>query len=447
MRIILTILLAITLQAQAANDSEMSIGVSVISLKDKKVVLARDDQKLFTPSSTMKILTTAAALHYLGPAYRFETGFYTNSRTKARIENLIVKASGDPSLSSADLQKLVVELKQLGIREIKRNIVMDVSVFDAVAYGKGWMLGDMNEGYSAPISGISVDDNKVVFGLVSPSGLTVFPATSYFSIENKIQTTTGATRLNLSIPLEQGIIKGTRVIVEGQMKPGAPAKYDTLAVNDPVEFAGTLIAETLKKNGIAFKGKIVRGTLAKDAKLLTYHVSAPLSEMSINFMKMSNNHAAEMLVKTIGAIQSGAQGTFENGLLAIRKFLESKANVAIGSSVIADGSGLSRYNQISAKSLTDLLTYCWNDFRIGPEFVASLALMGEEGTLKNTKSSELLGNVRAKTGSMTNLRSLAGYMKKEDGEVLAFAILTNGGGREKQQAAIDEILTSLKKSL
>jgi len=434
------------LQARATPDSEMSVGVSVISLKDKKVVLARDEQKLFTPSSTTKILTTAAALHYLGPSFRFETGFYTNNRIKAQIDDLIVKAGGDPSLSSADLQKLVVELKQLGIREISRNIVMDVSVFDDVAYGKGWMLGDMNEGYSAPISGISVDDNKIVFGLVSPTGITVFPATSYFKIENKVKSVTnGATRLSLTIPNAQGITKGTKVVVEGQIRPGSATKYDTLAVNDPVEFAGVLIAEALKKNGIAFKGKIVRGTVAKDAKLLTYHLSSPLSEMSINFMKMSNNHAAEMLVKMIGVNQSGAPGTFENGLSAIRKFLETKANVALGNSVTADGSGLSRYNQFSAKSLTDLLTYCWSDFRIGPEFVASLALIGEDGTLKNTKSSGLLGNVRAKSGSMSNLRSLAGYMKREDGEVLAFAILTNGGGREKQQAAIDEILSSLKK--
>jgi D-alanyl-D-alanine carboxypeptidase/D-alanyl-D-alanine-endopeptidase (penicillin-binding protein 4) len=441
-----------TLTAPKVRDPEISVGVSVVSVRDKKVVLARDEQKLFTPSSTAKVLTIAAALHYLGPAYRYDTGFYASQKKGSQIQDLVLKASGDPSFSSADLTKLVTEVHQLGIRSIKGNIVIDTSVFDDVPYGKGWMLDDLNEGYSAPISGISIDHNRIAFGLIpspapgDPIAMTMFPSSTYVSVVNRAKTAHERSKrgLTLTHPEKQGVAKGTAIVVEGQAPASSFTTYETLSVNDPVDYAGFLIQEELKKNGISFKGKVIRGNVPQKMLLLTHHFSAPLSEMAIDFVKMSNNHAAETLLKSIAFAQNGAPATFENGLAAVKHFLESKAGVHLGEMVMADGSGLSRYNQISAKHLTDLLSFMWNDFRTGPEFVASLALYGEDGTLKTGKGNSLVGSVRAKTGSMSNLKSLAGYIRRENGEVLAFAILTSGSTANKQQRVIEDILTSIK---
>lgn len=435
------------------SESQISVGVSAVSIRDKRVVMAIDGHKLFTPSSTAKVLTLAAALRYLGPHYRYDTGVYTREREGSTLKDLILKASGDPAFASTDLAKLVTELKQLGINSVKGDIIIDTSVFDEVAYGKGWMLDDMNEGYSAPVSGISIDDNRIVFGLIpgssanDPVGITLFPQTNYFTLANKAVTTAkGPQKIKLKLDGKQGITKAAAVTVEAQMHASSATKYDSLAISNPVEFAGSLLAQELKKNGIVFKGKILNAKMPQKTKLLTHHISPPLSEMAIDFMKMSNNHAAEMLLKSIAVAKFGEPGTFDNGLQALRVFLKEDVKTTLGDLVCADGSGLSRYNQISATHFTDLLAYMWQDFRTGPEFVASLALFGEDGTLKSSKNETLLGKVRAKTGSMTNLKSLAGYLKRDDGDVIAFAILTHGGSTAKQQQIIEDILSSLNKS-
>jgi PBP4 family serine-type D-alanyl-D-alanine carboxypeptidase len=348
----------------------------------------------------------------------------------------------------------MAELKQLGIRKVTGDIIVDASIFDDVPYGSGWMVSDLNEGYSAPVSGISVDHNRMVFGFFpgatshSPAHITIFPDTNYFTIQNHARTSNGKTShgIKLSLASKEGIKKGSHVLVEGRMPLASPVKYDSLAIHNPPEFAAQLMKEQLKKNGIAFQGKLRKDKMSSTAKLVTHHYSPPLSEMIIDFAKMSNNHATETLLKTIGAVHSGEPGRFETGILAVRHFLENVVGVSLTGMVAADGSGLSRYNQVSAKQMTDLLAYMWNSFHIGPEFVTCLAIFGEDGTLKRSKEASLNGNVRAKTGSMRNLHSLAGYLHLDSGDVVAFAVLTHGSSNnpQSQKRVIEEILTTVK---
>lgn len=433
-----------TLGNLAIANPNMTLGVSVVRLKDKKALVAHNDRKLFIPASTAKLLTMASALHYLGPQYRYDTKLYTQKREHStKLQYLYLKASGDPSFSSLDIAKLVTELKQLGVRKVSGDIVIDATVFDDVHYGKGWLMKDLKEGYSAPISGISIDHNKVAFGIFAgtqvkePTRLTVFPNTNYFTLVNKIQTGTAASayKLDISTGTPTGITRDLKVVLEGNVSASMPVKYETIAINDPSDFAGFVLMEELAKNGIAFSGKLTKGKVPENAQLITHHVSATLAELLFDLAKYSDNHAAESLVKTIAVKQSGAPGTFENGLLAIRQFLEQKAGLELGGVVNADGSGLSRYNQLSAKHLTDLLTFMWSNYRIGPEFVGALARFGDDNSL-----------VRAKTGTMQNIRGLAGYLPLANGDVVAFAILTNGSASSPKgsKPIIDAILTTIK---
>lgn len=442
---------------------ELNVGVSFVFAQDKnRSLFGYNEQKLFTPGSTTKLLTCAAALHYLGPHFRYDTEIYAEKIRRHEIHHLYLKASGDPSFSSSDIAKLIAELKQLGVRAVTGDIVVDASIFDDVSYGNGWMWNDLNEGFSAPVSGISVDHNRIAFGifpgekLQAPLLITSFPATRYFEVDNqgKTDTETSTRKLALSISLPRqhtnshssGIFLGSKVRIEGKTPLGSQVKYETLAIQNPTEFAAFLIEEELKKNGIAFRGKLRQGQVSSRAELITHHFSPPLSEMIIQFMKLSNNHATEMLLKSIGMLQGGAPGTFDKGIIALRQFLEMDAKVLLNGLVAADGSGLSRYNQISAKQLTDLLVYMWNNFQIGPEFISSLAIYGEDGTLKKGIDQALSNSLRAKTGSLHNIRSLAGYLQLDSGEVVAFAILTNGSTskQQSQRQIIEDILTSLK---
>jgi D-alanyl-D-alanine carboxypeptidase/D-alanyl-D-alanine-endopeptidase (penicillin-binding protein 4) len=228
------------------------------------------------------------------------------------------------------------------------------------------------------------------------------------------------------------------------MPQDSDVKYETLAIRAPLDFAGFFVREQLKKNGIAFKGQVKVGMTPPDAIRITHHYSAPLSEMSIDFMKMSNNHATETLLKTLGAQSVKGQGTFANGLEAVKRFLAQEVRIDPAAFMSADGSGLSRDNRVSAKLLTDLLSYMWKNFQAGPEFISSLALYGEDGTLRRQNDPLFIKRVRAKTGSMRDIKSLAGYLQLESGKVIGFAVLTNGApGQTAQKKAIDAILLAL----
>jgi D-alanyl-D-alanine carboxypeptidase/D-alanyl-D-alanine-endopeptidase (penicillin-binding protein 4) len=163
-------------------------------------------------------------------------------------------------------------------------------------------------------------------------------------------------------------------------------------------------------------------------------------------MKWSNNHGMECLLKRVGAVTTLSPGSWANGTLAVRNFLQTVVGLDVSAIAVEDGSGASRYSMVTPAQLTRLLGVLHDSFNIGPEFVAALPIGGVDGTLGHRMlAPSLHARVRAKTGSMTGVSNLAGFLETEDGERLAFAILMDAypGSVEPLRRLQDDILLLL----
>ena len=197
------------------------------------------------------------------------------------------------------------------------------------------------------------------------------------------------------------------------------------AISDPTRFAAASFRTFLQKEGVTVRGGILQGRTPKEARLLARDLSRPLGVIIRGLNKFSNNFMAEQLLKTMGAELHGLPGTAENGLLEVRKFLVS-LGISPAHFELADGSGLSRLNKTTPRVLATVLERVYHDFRLRPEFVASLAVVGVDGTVrKKFRSRPEARRVRAKTGLLFGVHALSGYAAAKNGEVLVFSILIN----------------------
>jgi D-alanyl-D-alanine carboxypeptidase/D-alanyl-D-alanine-endopeptidase (penicillin-binding protein 4) len=211
-------------------------------------------------------------------------------------------------------------------------------------------------------------------------------------------------------------------------------------------FAATILKEELERLGVTIKGKISRGKTPENAMVLTQHDSRSLAEALIDFTKVSNNVAHDTLVKAIAAESGVMPATSQAGLKRIVEFLKSNVGVEANELVAADGAGLSRYNLITPNQMVKLLDYSANHFHMGAEFMAALSFGGEDGLIRSRLTADAVrGQVRAKSGTMSGLSSLVGYLTDNKGERYAFAIMINNfvGSVAPYVALQDRILTSL----
>lgn len=366
------------------------IGIQVRLVSSGKILYEKNPHEFFIPASTLKLLTLATALNTLGPSYRFETQVFYDG-------NLYLKGSGDPSFSVHNLDDLAGRIKQL-INKPIRNIIIDDSVFDKNYYGNGWLEEDYREGFSAPLSGINVNYNRLLVGLLPERKNFLDPWTRFVKLKTK----------------KSGDFKitGHGMDIRGKILKLTSPQYQTYAVKDPVLWAGFLFKEALGRVGMTIKGHVKTGLVPTDLKPVTSHFSPYLSEMAIYYTKFSNNLGYEALLKTLGA------GNFEKGLEVVRQF--------VGFEGMVDGSGLSRLNSISPAQMTDFLIQTAKNFKISSEFMSALPIAGEDGTLVNGFQKEpFRGNMRAKTGSMSGVQNLAGYYQRPDGQVVAFTLFAN----------------------
>ncbi len=432
---------------------QAKIGIQIVALQKDEVIYQHNPNQMFTPASILKLYTAAAALHYLGPSYRFGTQVLVEDLNKNQIGDLYVRASGDPNFSANDITKIANTVKQLGIKNIQGNIVIDDDQFDGILWGNGWMWNDMINGYSAPISALNVDYNRIaVFAWPQknpgdPVGITIEPYTNFIKVNVTAKTAEANSSSSMQFSLippgqkqakgaspTNGLIKDQTIYVSGKLPKHKTYQYETFSIANPSLFAGFLLKEQLEKNGIQIKGQVKQGETATNARLVDTITSRPLSESLIDIVKFSNNQATETLLKAIGLKVGEAPGSFEKGTKAVREFLSQEVKIKTKGLVNADGSGLSRYSQTSPEQMTSVLRYMWHNFRGGAEFVATFPIAGEDGTLNsNWKTSPLKGRIRAKTGTMSNICSLAGYLDGTPLETYAFTFMINGSSFDGEQ--------------
>jgi D-alanyl-D-alanine carboxypeptidase/D-alanyl-D-alanine-endopeptidase (penicillin-binding protein 4) len=417
------------------------VGIRVESLRTGEVLYQRNSEKLVIPASNMKIVTMSVAAERLGWNHRFETTLDAAGAIKDGTlqGDLVVTGTGDPSIGSSDAKpaRLFDEwadaLQQAGIKRVAGRIIGDDNAFDDEAWGPGWAWDYLSAAYAAPSGALSYNEN-IVIARITPgrdSGVAatieIGPAGYPFEIVNEI--TTGEPKSPASVELERNP-GSARLVFRGRVPVGGAVLTRTTTIENPTTFFVEGLRLVLASRGIIAGGGAwdidqIKAPVAPGARQrIALHKSEPLSALGGYFLKDSQNFYGEMLLKAIGR-SSGRAGSTTAGRQAARETLAAWG-VPADSLVVYDGSGLSRYNYVSADAIVLILKRVWNDDKLRGPFVAALPVGGHDGTLSTRmRKTALDRHVQAKTGTISNVRSLSGYVETKAGEKLVFSMIAN----------------------
>lgn len=441
--------------------------VFVKSLVSDDVLFAHQADRLMIPASTMKLITLAVAAERLGWDYRYETQLLSAGSVVDGVlrGDLIVRGSGDPTINTnaGDSDRAPVfeswaeTLGAAGITAIAGRVVGDDNRVEDAALGYGWSWDDLPYGFATPGGALQHHDN-VVRLTVRPGSVanenTIIELDSPASgvrVINRVVTTWPGEETELVLKRRRdGALE-----VRGWISARASPEYQTASVENPTIFFVQGLKETLQRLGTTVSGEAMdiddldtphTGLDEGDLRVLTTHRSAPLSEIATTLMTVSQNLYAETLLRTLD--EGHAEQTSAAGRNVVREVLESWG-IDNTRFVIADGSGLSRYNYVTARTLVDVLQRMHTDPRHATPFRATLPVAARNGTLETRLTgTAAAGNVHAKTGSMSNVRALSGFVTSADGEPLAFAVLANNfpGPARPILAVIDRLVDQLASS-
>ncbi len=419
-----------------------SVTFCIIDADSGKTVFSYNDLKSLVPASVLKLVTSSAALEMLGPDYRFHTSIaYTgviNRHSGKLAGNIIIKGGGDPVLGSKRfdgyysgfMDKWVEKIKELRIRKISGQIITDDSYYDYRPVPDKWLWEDEGNYYGAGAYGLSLFDNSYEVHLKSaydgqkPVITGIFPPECMIVLENRLVTadnSDGGTVFTAPY--------STYGWLAGSIPPGSDDFVLKASINDPPLLMASMFNRKLQSAGVIISGKPVTSRQLKswpDGNNITVDdvLSPPLRDIAAVMNHESINMYAEHIVKELGKVFRN-QGTTGAGIDVIDGFL-SKAGISHSGVFIEDGSGLSPLNAISAREVTDLLFYMKRKGKYFSDFYSSLPQAGSEGTLKNFFTDPVFGNsMRAKSGSMTRVRSYAGYVTAKSGKNLIFCIIIN----------------------
>ncbi|HET6762623.1 MAG TPA: D-alanyl-D-alanine carboxypeptidase/D-alanyl-D-alanine-endopeptidase [Longimicrobiaceae bacterium] len=419
-------------------------GVLVRSLDRGDVLYEREAGKLVVPASNMKIVTGAVALEALGPDYRFRTRVASTGAARGGTlqGDLVVTGGGDPTIaahftggdSRAVFRAWADSLRARRITRLSGSVVGVDDVFDDVPLGRGWAWDDLDASYSAEVSGLELNEGMATVRVApgttigSPATVTVEPATAYLPVTNA--ATTGApgsaATVEIGRPLQEA-----GIVVTGSIPSDTTGVSDEVAVRDNALYFATVLRESLIAAGIRVDGtaedadtRLVSIDTAALQPLFT-HSSPPLREVLAGFLKPSQNQIGEMLLKTLGHELRGGPGSARSGAAVVDSVLRTWGLPSARLLAQADGSGLSRYDLVAPELLAGILAHMARS----PNWAVwyqDLPIAGVDGTLAaRMKGTPLAGNVHAKTGTLTGVRSLSGYLTTAGGEHLVFSIIAN----------------------
>ncbi len=416
-----------------ANDVKPNVnyGVVIRDAQTGKILYSRQPYHLYAPASVQKLFTAIAALSYLGSDFHFSTKLLTQSQIKDHTlqGDLTVKFSGDPEFKTADLNKLFAKLKDLGINRIHGHVYIDSTDYGPVPYAPGWMWDDLSYSYAAPLSAIIINRNKFLLqfipakkGQVRPKIYPILPS-GIVTIDNNVTTTS---KFIKKCPLTIYSDVHNHYRLAGCLNRDWGQQRRTLAIRDPDVYGKVLVEQALQDNNIGYTGRVTFHKAPAEAVVLAEHQSPPLRKMLKEMLKNSDNLTADSLLKKIGQVYYKEQGTWQNGLNALKKILKP-TGIDFKHSLLNDGAGLSRYNLVTPQQLTKLLYYAYHNPNIKSALIPALPIGGIDGTLIGRMNPISDGrHVHAKTGSMTGVTTLSGYIYTHHHGVLIFAVMMNG---------------------
>lgn len=410
-------------------------------LDRKKTLYSYHGDQMMISASLSKIPTALAAHKLLGQNFQFVTKLQTPKKFIKNNElksDLWVNFGGDPTLTDTQLKLLFSQLQKKGIHSIRGNVYIDSSIFAGYPYGTGWAWDDLSIRFAAPVTASIVNHNAFRVSLLpgkelhQPAVLKFQRPVPPIKMDNNI-ITAYPTPAQVSGRCELSLVMqpGNYYKLDGCIEPSRRPQQLFFAINDPSEFISYHVKRALQQNNIQLTGRVIADAAAPTAnnmETLAEHRSQSLNSILATMLKKSDNLIADTLLKFMGHRYYKTAGTFDNGSQALRNILQDDLNIDLKNSVMVDGSGLSSYNLLSAKTFMQLLIKGWNIPNNKLNFPNSLSIVGRDGTLVHRqalKRKKLSGRVSAKTGTLSGVSNLAGYLITEDNHHVAFVIMLN----------------------
>ena len=439
-------------------------GMDVRALERNERLYARNPDVLLTPASAMKLVTLAATAERLGWDARFETALLAAApiRDGVLLGDLVVRGAGDPTINASGGNLFLDwadELRSLGVRRIAGRIIgdddiLDDGALDTPGFGSGWAWDDFARGFAAPAGALQHREN-VVEVVVTPGSSAGRPAIARFrhpGSDLRLRNEVVTVRADQTAGIRLRRLPGhPALVVSGRIPEGGSPVVRFAAVGNPTLFFVRAFEATLEQRGIAVDGEAIDidSLAARDKapallglRPLVSHRSEPLSTIGVDMLKQSKNLYAESLVRHLGV----AAGSAAHAGRAVVAEVLADWGIDGRRAVVADGSGLSRYTYLTAGALVEVLARLYQDPDHRTRIMAALPVAGRDGTLRRRLvGTAAEGVARAKTGSMSRVRALAGYVETADGETLAFAILVNNFSAPAGEVTrvIDETVAAL----
>jgi len=434
--------------------AETSVSAVVVALDSKQPLLLHDAKRLRNPASVMKLLTTFAALEILGPAYTWKTEYYINGTLKDGVldGDLLIKGGGDPYLVKERFWLQLVALREMGLQTIKGDLLIDNSAFDLPEFDRAKFDQQPTRLYNVGPSATLVNFNASRFGIRPGAGkveILLDPPLENVIVENHLKAAKGKCRgaqSGWSVDISQQQQKA-RVVFRGKYRSRCGDYNLMRSVLDSDRYLYGLFSYLWRGLGGTFEGRLRQATLSGTFKKIYTGVSRPLSEVIVGTNKFSNNLLARQLLLSVGQGDAGEGATVQDGIDAIQSWLQEQG-LDMPGLVMENGAGLSRTVQLSADDISRLLKFAANSAD-HPEFMASFALGGVDGTMKKRLKTLRPGTrARLKTGYVKGTRTLAGYVRADSGRDYAIVLFIEdakvnyGNGNEVQDAFIRWVLTA-----
>ena len=420
--------------------------VKIIDADNGAVIYARNPNKRVVPASTVKLFTTAAALDFLGKDFPLSVKILARSLPENGTigGDLVIKGFSNPFFTSAGLDSFAAEIYASGVRKIAGDIIGDDSYLDNRYFHENWVRRERSEVSVPPVSALILDNNEITLKFIPvPDKKKKYefrfePPSEFYDVNFSARVTGKYAVPTIKIRTAP---KKITVNISGKIKARKRAySYKAHADNPPL-FVANLLYERLKEKGVEINGEPKAGK--SDEKTVTLcEIKTTLEKAIEKADKESDNFIAELLLKTLGAEYCACEGSAFYGIQAIYDFAERK-NISMRNVEIVDGSGISRYNRLTAEAVAELLSAMYDDAENFNVFYSSLAAAGTDGTLEERLTGfGLKNNFHGKTGTLNGVSALSGYFTAQSGKNVIVSILMNFNryGAEYWREIQDEII-------
>jgi serine-type D-Ala-D-Ala carboxypeptidase/endopeptidase (penicillin-binding protein 4) len=431
-----------------------AVAIDVRNVTAHKSLLSLNAATAMNPASTMKLLTTYAALDLLGPAYIWKTEAYLDGELKDGIlyGNLVLKGYGDPKLTIEQFWLWLSELRSRGLREIRGDLVLDRNFFELSPQDPGAFDNDPTRAYNVAPDALLLNFNTLNLRYIAENGrLKVFsvPPLEGLKLDNRLTAASSASGIhcdnwndNIQVHAE-----GDTVILQGAYPIECTEREQRLSVLTPAHYLDSVFRSLWHELGGSLQGKQRDGIAGVNAKLYSTHYSEPLSLIIRDINKYSNNVMARQLFMTLSAVPAEAgrllntetPASLGRSIIALQAWL-TRQKLYYPELVLENGAGLSRNERISAAHLAQLLQHAALH-PLNAEFQATLPILGVDGSVKKRlRSSVAAGHAHLKTGTLAGVKTLAGYVRSQDGREWVVVFLINHPNAKYGQAAQDSLI-------